>query len=74
VFHTEVAEMAGSLVPHARFVEIQQRRALIVEALSRSRDPRAPSTRPAAIVEPIDGERPRPDVGAKFTSGAVDGR
>jgi hypothetical protein len=67
--------MAGSLVPHARFVEVQQRRARIVAAFSRSRETRVLSTRPAAPDEPIDvGERPRPDVGVRITRGVIDGR
>ncbi len=67
--------MPGSLVPHARFVEVQQRRARIATAFSRSRETRALCTRPAAPDEPIDAaERPRPDLGVKITRGVVDGR
>ena len=54
--------MAGILVAHARFVEVQQRRARIVAELGQSRETRAALTAPAANDEPIDvGERPMPD-------------
>lgn len=66
--------MAGILVAHARFVEVQQRRARIAAELGQSRETRAPRRRQAATEEPIDvGERPVPDFDAKTTRGVVDG-
>ena len=54
--------MAGILVAHARFVEVQQRRARIVAELGQSRKTRAALAEPAATDEPVDvGERPMPD-------------
>lgn len=67
--------MPDSVVPYARFVEAQRRRARIVAAFSRPRETRALRTRPAAPDEPVDAaKRPGPDVGGKITRGVVDGR
>ena len=58
--------MAGILIAHTRFVEVQQRRARIDAELGQSREPRAPRTRPAATDEPIDvGEQATPEFDAK---------
>src|ERR1044071_5630995 len=65
---SEVADMAGTLVPYSQFVEVQQRRARIVAPFSRSRETRAECTPPAISDEPIDvGEPPRSDVAATIT-------
>jgi hypothetical protein len=67
--------MAGILVAHARFVEVQQRRARIVVELNQSHETRAPRTRPDATDEPIEvGGRPTRDFDAKTTGGVVDAR
>ena len=66
--------MAGILVEHARFVEVQQRRARVVAELTRPPETPAPRTASTSVDQVIDvGDSPIA-VAARPTRGAVDVR
>jgi len=63
------------VVAYARFVEVQQRRARIVEELNHAGETQPLCTPPPATDEPTEGgERPTRDVDANPTRGVADGR
>jgi len=66
--------MAGILIAHTRFVDVQRRRARIAAELSQLRETEAPRPEPAATGEPVDvGGPPLPDFDANSRCGVVDG-